>query len=227
MTTTLDLALQAKHDRVLRIGDPDTPAPDPVMQEILWEQSAPLQEVYPDELERYMNLFFKYFPKFPAHVRHGYGQGFLALKGKRKDGTKFERPCYPDLIVRMLDLDRWQHHHPRAKQPEYFWVAMREPRRSSLKAIDLDNKEDVLGHYQTRQMNRLVNRPLPILTVDHMQKIKRVYDAFPGHIWCIMRCAGPDGHSNCLIRSLELSNQRSVSCRKGRTAEVGVGTATS
>ena len=41
-----------------------------------------------------------------------------------------------------------------------------------------------------------------------------------------VRCAGADGHSNCLIRSLELSNQRSVSCRKGRTAGVGVSTAT-
>jgi hypothetical protein len=28
-----------------------------------------------------------------------------------------------------------------------------------------------------------------------------------------VRCSGADGHSNCLIRSLELSNQRRVSCR--------------
>jgi polyhydroxybutyrate depolymerase len=42
-----------------------------------------------------------------------------------------------------------------------------------------------------------------------------------------LRCTAADGHSNCLIRSLELSNQRSVSCRKRRKSEVAVSTAPS
>ena len=62
---------------------------------------------------------------------------------------------------------------------------MREPARSALKVIDLDNKENVLGHYRTKEMNRAVTRPLPVITVEHCQKIKRLYDAFPNHMWCI------------------------------------------
>ena len=42
-----------------------------------------------------------------------------------------------------------------------------------------------------------------------------------------MRCAGADGHSNCLIQSLELSKRRSVSCRKGRVVRVVGSTAMS
>ena len=181
----LDPETKAKHERDVHYGDPDAHELDEEQKEILREQSAPLEDIYSEEFQRYLNLLFKFFPKTPVHVRHGYGQGFLALKGKRKDGTKFERPCYPDMIAKMLDLNRWLCNHPKSKQPEYFWVAMREPRRSSLKAIDVDNKDGVLGYYQTREMSRMVSRPLPIVTVDHMQKIKRVYDAFPGHIWCV------------------------------------------
>jgi hypothetical protein len=185
MTTTLDTEPKSAHDREIHVGDPDAPVPDPDLDEIQLQESAPLQEVYSEEFERYLNRFFKFFPKTPVHVRKKYGGGFVCQKGTRKDGSQFDRPCYPDMIARMLDLRRWQHNHPNAKQPEYFWVAMREPARSSVKAIDLDNKENVLGDYRTRDRNQIVTRPLPILTVEHLQKIKRIYDAFPNHIWCI------------------------------------------
>jgi hypothetical protein len=184
-TMTLDPETKAKHERDTHYGDPDAHELDEEQKEILREQSAPLQEVYPEDFQRYLDLFFKFFPKTPVHARYAYGQGFICQKGKRIDRTKYDRGCYPDMIARMLDLERWQHNHPNVKCPEYYWVAMREPKASSLKAIDLDNKNNVLGHYNTREMGRSVSRPLPILTVEHMQKIKRVYDAFSGHIWCV------------------------------------------
>ena len=36
-----------------------------------------------------------------------------------------------------------------------------------------------------------------------------------------LRCSGSDGHSMCLIQPVELSNERSVSCRKRRAAAAG------
>ena len=94
----------AKNRRTVRVGDPDAYPLDQEMQDILREESAPLQEVFPEEFQRYTDLFFKYFPKRPVHVRTSYGGGFVCQLGVKKDATKYERPCYPDMLARMLDL---------------------------------------------------------------------------------------------------------------------------
>jgi hypothetical protein len=185
MNMHIDPDLKAKHLRDVHRGDADCLSLDPELQDILWEESAPLQEVYPDEFQRYLELFFKFNPRTPVHVRQQYGGGFNCQKGRRKDGSDYNRGCYPDMIARSLDLERWQHNHPKVKFPEYYWVAMRASKASLLKVVDFDNKNGVLGHYHTRHNARVVSRPLPILTVGHLQNVKRIYDAFPNRIWCV------------------------------------------
>lgn len=178
--------LKALNERTVYVGDPDAYPLDEEMREILREESAPLQEVFATEFQRYLDLFYKFFPKKSVHIRTFYGGGFACPKRRLKSGDQIDQSCYPDMIARHLDLERWQHNHPNARYPECYWVAMREPRKSSLKAIDFDNKENVLGYYRTHGLGgRIVHRPLPILTADHMQAVKRIYDAFPHHIWCI------------------------------------------
>lgn len=175
---------KARNERTVYVGDPDAYSLDDEMIECLTEDSLPLEKVFPEHFKRYLNLFFKYLPKKPVHVRNYYGGGFACVKRRDKGGVEVEQACYPDMIARHLDLERWQHNHSNVRFPDYHWVAMREPRKSSLKAIDYDNKDDVLGYYRTN-VGRIVNRPLPILTVEHMQGIKRLHDAFPNHIWCV------------------------------------------
>lgn len=177
--------LKALNERTVYVGDPDAHPPDEDMREILWEESAPLQQVFPVDFDRYLDLFYKFLPKKSVHIRTFYGGGFFCPKRRLKSGDQIDQSCYPDLIARHLDLERWQHNHPSVRYPEHYWVAMREPQKSSLKAIDFDNKENVLGYYSTRDGQRIIHRPLPTLTVEHLQAVKRIYDAFPNHIWCV------------------------------------------
>lgn len=178
--------LKALNERTVYVGDPGAYPLDDEMIEILREESAPLQEAFPADFDRYLNLFYKFFPKQSVHVRTFYSGGFVCPKRKLKSGDQIDQSCYPDMIARHLDLDRWQHNHPKSNYPEHYWVAMREPKKASLKAIDFDNKENVLAFYCTHGFGgRIVHRPLPILTVEHFQAIKRIYDAFPNHIWCV------------------------------------------
>mgnify|MGYP001022575944 CR=1 FL=1 len=151
--------------------------------EAVLEQIAPLRVVYPEEFQRYYDILIKYMPKSPCHVKCHYDQGFLCIKGKRKTGERYDLPCYPDLVAKMLDYERWKNLHPNGKHYEGCWIALREPKKTRLSAIDFDNKSNLLGYYRCGQKSPL--RPLVTMPLSHLKAIKRIYDAFPNRVWCI------------------------------------------
>ena len=153
---------------------------------VLMEQIVPLPVLYADEFQRYYDLFIKYFPKTPCHVKRQYDQGFLCIKGRKKNGEQYNLGCYPDLVAKMLDHERWKTIHPDKPHQEGCWIALREPRKSRMNVIDFDNKHHLLGYYRrglVEQGSPL--RPLMTMPLDHFKSIKRIYDEFPHRIWCV------------------------------------------
>lgn len=146
---------------------------------------TPLEQLFPNEFNRYLELFYKYLPKKPFHVRIRYGGGFICQKGKKKSGEEYFKACYPGLIGKMLDYSHWTNMHGDKEHPPYYWIAMNTGRKSAVKAIDFDNKENLLGYYRTSISEESPVRPLPALTLEHCQAVKRLYDAFPKHLWCV------------------------------------------
>ena len=116
---------------------------------MLDELRSPLEKVYPEEFARYLGLFYTYLPKKPFHQRFRYGDGFVCAKGRyKKSGESYDRTCCPALIGKHLDYWRWQ--QPRAGQdcPPNYWIAMYAGRKSAVTALDIDNKDNLLGYYQ-------------------------------------------------------------------------------
>ena len=111
--------------------------------EALLEDFVPLPDLYPEEFQRYYDLFIKYFPKTPCHVKSRYDRGFVCIQGRRKSGEPFNIPCYPALVAKMLDYGRWKTLHPDKVHYDACWIALREPRKTALTAIDFDNKGSV------------------------------------------------------------------------------------
>ena len=150
---------------------------------MLEELRTPLEKVWTDEFGRYFELFYKYLPKRPFHHRFRYGAGFICAQGTYKGrGVKYDRTCCPALVAKHLDYWRWQNCRAGTDHPPNYWLAMNAGRRSSVKAIDFDNKHNLLGYYRDVAGKP---RPLPTLPLEHLQAVKRLYDAFPGHVWCI------------------------------------------
>ena len=154
-------------------------------EELFREFTAPIPEVFPEEFQRYLDLFYIYSKKKPFHARLQYGRGFLRQKGKKKSGDEFERGCYTDLIAKMLDHDRWKGLNPDKRHTEAYWIALYSGVKSSLKAIDIDNKQNIFGYYRPGRNEDQPMRPLVTLSLDHLKNIKLIYDAFPNHIWCV------------------------------------------
>jgi len=154
--------------------------------EALLEDFVPLPDLYPDEFQQYCDLFIKYFPKRPCHIKSRYDRGFVCIKGRRRTGEPFDIPCYPALVAKMLDYERWKTLHPDKPRYDGCWIALREPRKTALKAIDFDNKVNVLAYWSRGYLeDHAPIRPLTTMTVDHFKEIKRLYREFPGHIWCV------------------------------------------
>jgi hypothetical protein len=153
--------------------------------EILQELHTPLEKLYPEEFGRYLDLFFRYCPRRPFHVRTQYGRGFICQNGTKANGETFARPCYPGLIARMLDYDRWKRITTKERNPDYYWIAMNAGKSSRVAAIDFDNKPNLLGYYRYGPHDHCPIRPLATVTLEHLQAIKRLYDTFPGRVWCL------------------------------------------
>lgn len=121
---------------------------------------------------RYCLLFYDYCSKSPYHVKRSYKTGFIAKKKvyKNKNGEYYAH-CMRGLVERHLDYyDR---------RP--FWLGLRFGKKSSVLCLDFDNKPNILGSYKARQDWM----PAVHLPLDHFRRMKRLYDAFPNHIWCV------------------------------------------
>ena len=143
----------------------------------------PLEEQYPDEFRRYLDLFYTYCPKRPFNFRVAYDRGFVQKNRKYKDGSgTYPVYCHAGLVARHLDPGHWQFLHPDAKPTERFWLAMWAPKKSTFKVLDIDNKQNLVGYSQMWEGPLM---PVVHIPLERFIELKRIYDEFPGHIWCI------------------------------------------
>ena len=56
------------------------------------------------------------------------------------------------------------------------------PKKSTFKVLDIDNKQNLVGYSQIREGPLM---PVVRMPLEHFIELKRIYDEFPGHIWCI------------------------------------------
>lgn len=149
----------------------------------LLHMESPLNEQQPEEFCRYLNLFYTYCPKRPFNVKLAYDQGFIQKNRKYKDGSgHYPAYCHQALIARHLDPDHWNFLHPDKKPTERFWVAMWAAKKSTFKVLDIDNKQNLLGYAQLFSGLLL---PVVRIPLERFVELKRLYDEFPGHVWCI------------------------------------------
>ncbi|WP_166820095.1 hypothetical protein [Thalassoroseus pseudoceratinae] len=106
----------------------------------------------------------------------------------RKTGKP--QALFPDLADNILEqhLDLTKHKEvcefvngKPARDDDFCWLGLHAPKASTIEAIDLDNKENVLG------FSRIDDKWIPVapVTLGQFFKIKRLYDAFPNRVWCI------------------------------------------
>ena len=68
-------------------GEENPPELDEDQLAMLEELRTPLEKVWTDEFNRYVELFYKYQPKRPFHVRFRYGAGFICTRAPTRAAT--------------------------------------------------------------------------------------------------------------------------------------------
>jgi len=149
-----------------------------------------LSEEFPDEFQRYMELFVTYSPKKSFFVKEAYTDGFYQRKKKDKITPL---PLYPQLatetVERHLDPEKWSDWRRFADPNQYssdhpIWLGLNAARFTRLDALDVDAKEYLIGYYSP--YNKLaLRKPVVLLPLSYFQKLKRIFDFFPDRIWCI------------------------------------------
>ena len=147
-----------------------------------------LQEEWDDHFQRYKELFITYCRRAPYHVKTSYRGGFVARTKRRQDGSLYNPPLYDALadmlVTKHLDPYRYRYVHDDGLwKREEFWLGLRIGKRTRVKLIDLDNKHNILGYYDGHFCD--FPRPIVNYTLEDFQRLKRVYDFFPRHKWCI------------------------------------------
>jgi hypothetical protein len=147
------------------------------------------EDASPDHFRRYRERFVFNHPTSPFHIKYEYSGGFFQ-KNYRK-GTRKRKPCVlgggygRDVVNKHLDGE--------------YWLGMNMPYRTRQSCLDIDAKDYLVAYVE--RTNRVVLpgqprslsfaeevktvHPVVLLTLEHLQKIKRIYDHFPGRIWCI------------------------------------------
>lgn len=143
-------------------------------------------EVNPTEFHLFWERFIKFWPRRTFHVKWSYQTGFCEVKWKRR-GTSL--PLFDSVAVeyaeRHLCHDYWGmwrsvqsgQHVPSSP----IWLALFMPKKTTVDTIDFDAKQYQVGWYG----KGWDTRPLVHLPLEHFQTLKRLYDAFPGRMWCI------------------------------------------
>jgi hypothetical protein len=148
--------------------------------------------VWAEEFERYFDRWIRYWPKNKKsgyYQKLAYDTPFFLPKSK-KDPEQ-NRHLYGDYLVeqveRHLDPEHWKY-RKEAKQytpvkNSQFWLGLTMPKKTTVSCIDPDAKQYLLGFYQIGDNDHL--RPVVHLPLEHFQRLKLIYDYFPGRVWCI------------------------------------------
>ena len=147
-----------------------------------------LKADWDDHFHRYMELFINYCRRSPYHVKTSYRSGFVAKTRRRKDGSVYNPPLYDALADRLVmkHLDPYRYNYlydDGLWKLEESWLGLRIGKRSRARLIDIDNKHNVIGVYDGLFCDH--PRPIANYTLADFQRLKRVYDQFPRHKWCI------------------------------------------
>lgn len=147
-----------------------------------------LSEAYPDEFQRYMDLFIKYFPKKSFFIKESYTLDWIQKKKKDSD---LSLPLFPSLatetVERHLDATRskdWRVFNGKKSFGHPIWLGLNPSQYSYFDAIDVDAKDYIIGYYSSSP-RKLERQPVVLIGLAHFQKLKRIYDCFPNRIWCI------------------------------------------
>lgn len=134
----------------------------------------------------YFYRFVRYWPRKTFHVKHGYDRGFVE---KKKRGTWQPQPLFEEYAVelaeRHLEAGVWAEWKGADRPHDPIWLALHMPKSTTVDLIDVDAKQYRLGYYREAGSDKGRLMPVVHLPLDHFKLLKRVYDAFPGRIWCI------------------------------------------
>lgn len=177
------------HDEQFEFEDNDDV---PELPGLITGEGVRLSEWLPVEFWTYFDRFIRYWPRKTFHIKYAYDTGFVE---KKRRGTDRSLPLFEQLAVeyaeRHLEADRWgMWKHKLSptgfwKSPTPIWLALHMPRYTSVDAIDIDAKQYLLGYYRSGSRKDDPLLPVVHLPLEHFQMLKRIYDAFPGRIWCI------------------------------------------
>ena len=163
----------------LTYGDENEPEEDEICSEALLAGfTIRLSEQDPTYFWLFYERFIKWWNRKTFNVKYDYTRGFIE---KKKWKTDKALPLFDKLAVewaeRHLSNDYWEVWKWRPSKP--IWLALHMPTWTTVDAIDFDAKQHRVGDYWEDR------RPLVHLPLDHFKQLKRIYDAFPGRIWCI------------------------------------------
>ena len=135
------------------------------------------------EWDSYIETFVKYFVRRHFHVRRGYAEGFKREKTDKFANVPINEENIEQIVAKHLDLITWNDQHP-DDQEEFFWLAQYGPVKTRLDCIDYDNKGNIVGK-ELIVDDRGRRQPVVNYPLSQLQVLKRLYDLFPGRIWCI------------------------------------------
>ena len=153
-------------------------------------QTERLSCAYPEQFERYMDLFVNYSPKKSFNIKETYTSGFFLRKRKNKD---LALPLFPKIAVetveRHLDSKRWLDWQQSSKPDKTFpdnpiWLALDPAHKTRFDVLDVDAKEYLVGYHASTNSVRN-GRPVMFLRLPYFQKLRKIYESFPERIWCI------------------------------------------
>lgn len=158
-------------------GDDDRPESGGVMR---------LSEAHPESFWAYFDRFVRYWPRKTFHVKPAYEKGFLERKRK---GTWKSLPLFDQFAVEMaerhLNAPNWAGWKGEGYPDDPIWLALHMPKSTTVDLIDVDAKQYRIGYYREGGSDKARLMPVVHLPLDQFKLLKRVYDAFPGRIWCI------------------------------------------
>lgn len=160
-----------------RDGDDERPDSGGVMR---------LSEAYPEPFWAYFDRFIRYWLRKTYHVKHAYEKGFIE---KKRRGSGQSLPLFDALAVELAErhLNAWNWAEWKGdKYPhDPIWLALYMPKLTTVDLIDVDAKQFRMGYYRECGSDKGRLMPVIHLPLDHFKRLKRIYDAFPGRIWCI------------------------------------------
>ncbi len=143
-----------------------------------------------EHFKKYFDLFVKFAPSRSFNIKQSYSKGFIEKKTKNRiDSQKFYNSIKKELTERHLDpvlWSNWQKADGKQFCPDHpIWLATHAQKYVNCDAIDIDAKDHIIGYYADPERKYCSFMPVISLSLAHIKKLKKLYDQFPGRVWCI------------------------------------------